>query len=352
MTTKQDCASCSFRSKCWDSSQAPDDSTLAINLLVCRIKLGIKVNASAKLLLRLLRPKSVKLADWIRKTVYPIPADVQDLVAEIESVTIELILTKYDLGGRSWVLPYLYGKPKGGVYLWALKRANQLRREAATHISCDVDANFAGDLNDFENSITALNYTVTGQRIQSSPLPIIDHTTDIEDRIDASRAPDMIQATIDRVDDGVTLSLQEYRTMRFCLNHAGTMSIGRPSPVSGLQGFLTEQSGYSRKAINRSFRTASYKLIEVAGATAALLKARGIEAEGVRSDRRRRWILGVLLDDDKLTDAEIHGLLNTATALEDSDVTLIDVCWAYGVTDKTYRKLRERYGTESSSSNS
>ena len=44
--TAQDCARCPQLDKCWNLDAAPSEAALIINLLVCRLKRGIKVNVS------------------------------------------------------------------------------------------------------------------------------------------------------------------------------------------------------------------------------------------------------------------------------------------------------------------
>lgn len=337
--TAQDCARCPHMHKCWNMQKTPSDSVLTVNLLVCRLKLGIKPNRSAKLLLRMLRPKVIKTAQWILRSVHPFTVDLDEVIADLEAVCIETLLEKYELGGNAWPLRYLFGKPNGGVRVWAMKYANKVRREGYTHYQYGSFTDEDG--NDLEWKLKAANARITAGRVMASypgsrPL---GSGAPAEAEPDPERDEQHSQA-IATVEDGISLSLSEYRVMRFCLTHAHTFENPR-SPITGLHGFLAAHTGVVRQNISRYYRNASYKLVEFAGLTEQTLRARNIDASVVDKARRKRWMYGVSLPEDRLTAEEIHGLLQAVKNAEDA--TLADICWAYGINDRSYYNLREKY---------
>lgn len=339
---KQDCANCPQLRKCWNMTNNPSDAVLVINLLVCRLKLGIKVNQSTKLLLRLLRPKVVRTAQWIRATVEPLTVDLDDIIVELESTCIEYLLRDYDMGERAWPLHYLFGRPRGVIRGWAMKRANAIRREAHTHYQYGlamVDTGHGAMTQDFETNLTIANAKAT--KIYS--IPDAPETPDYGARLDKRKETERYEGMVDIIEDGVTLPLSEYRVMRFCMANAYTQD--DPRPVTGLHGFLADHTGVKRRAISKYYRYAGYQLVEAAGLTESTLVAKGIVANGVSIERRARWIHG--LNDpqqDRLTPVEIHGLLQAVAAVDTTPATLSDICWAYGVSDRSYYRLRDKYG--------
>lgn len=338
--TAQDCAGCPQLNKCWDLSASPNESTLVINLLVCRIKRGIHVNRSTKLLLRLLRPKLVKIAQWVQGAVQPFHVDFEELILELESVCIERIIVDYDMAGRAWPLHYLFGHPSG-IRGWAMKYANNVRREAYTHYQygASSDEPFEDVTMDLESRLTRANAIATGGRIKT--LPQTCEAVDLEEELDARHERQRLGTVLEAVDDGVSLTLAEYRVMQFCLANANTFDNAR-SLVTGLHGFLADHAGIQRKTISKYYRSAGYKLAHAADVTHSTLSARGVHAPRVNVERRTRWLHGLIdPQNDRLAPEEIYDLIQTVDSLDGA--TLADICWAYGVSDRTYYKLRSRY---------
>lgn len=327
-TAVQDCARCPQLRKCWDLRGSPSDAVLAINLLVCRLKLGLAPNKTTRLLLRLLRPKVLKMTGWIQRTIAPDHIDQDELIADMESATIEYLLCNYDMGEVAWPLHYLFGYPNGVMRGWAMNFTNKIRRHNKTHYSYGLDDDEGGD--DLESRVAQLNRQLT--RIGTPMLlagPMYDEQLDAP----VERAP--MHAALRAVDDGVTLGLSEYRVLQFCLNNANPSG-----SVRGLHSWLAGHADVKRKTITKYYRLGGYRAIEAAGQTAAVLAARGVDLTGINARRRQRWLHGDPDPAERLTPAEIHGLL---AAARQTDLTLHDVCWAYGIGDKIYYKLRDRY---------
>lgn len=321
---KQDCARCPQIRKCWDTSRNPSDAALAINLLVCRIKLGLNVERSTRTLLRMLRPQTVTTANWIVRTVGGLELD--DVIAETESAIIEYILRSYNMGERAWPLQYLFGRPNGVIRGWSMHYMNRIRRYRFTHMQWQQED---------DDELNSLNMQATHRRIKTAP----DQQTTAFD--DTENEDYEVDPAVRAVDDGVTLPLREYRVMKFCLTNADTQSTY--SPAMGLHTYLAGASDVQRSTITKWYRQGQYRLIEALGQTDVVLARRGIRVvEGLNRDRRTMWIQGAPCD-VSLTQAEIRGLLNEAAH---GAATLNDICWAYGISKRYYYKMREKAARE------
>ena len=318
----QDCQSCPLRTKCWNTSKNPSNEVLVINLLVCRLKLGIKREASTRLLLQMLQPKVNNIAAFIQSR-----CDVDDfetLSLEVQSAIIEYLLTDYKLGERAWPLHYLFARPKGVMTGWTMRYIERRRNEQRM-----VNVAFTPDV-DFEHTVAALNSTVTNGRVQGSVPELI-----VEDP-ETPPATTPILRALDLVDDGLTLSAREYRIFRFCLSHAGDARRGENgTPVSGLHMHLAQQMGWDRSRVSRVFRQASAKIVDVTGYTERVL---GVDVP-VDPRQRRNRMLG--LDHDALSAEEGRALVQLAAKIGDAAA-----CRAFGVHSKTVYFLRKRYGEE------
>ena len=313
----QDCQNCPFKSKCWDTSQDPRDEVLVLNLLVCRLKLGVKRDPTARLLLRMLQPKIEAIANFISRRCDV--ADRPELVAEIQSAIIEYLISEYKLGERAWPLHYLFAKPRGVITGWALKYIERRRAEQQRFANLSLTPDI-----EFEEAITELNAQITRGQIQSGPAALAPPEEPPEP---PARTP--IAAALSHVDDGLTLNAREYRVLQFCLRHAGDGE----TPVAGLHAYLATQLGLDRSTVSRVFRRACAKIIEVVGQMEIVL---GVDLDREHNDQRRNRVLDI--DRPPLTESEINGLLDLADA-----VGAPAACRAYGVHDKTLTVLRNRY---------
>lgn len=315
----QDCQACPLREKCWNMSKSPSDDVLVINLLVCRLKLGIKRESSARLLLKMLQPKVTSLANFINKRCDV--DDFQTLQLEIQSAVIEYLLSEYKLGERAWPLHYLFARPRGVITGWAMKyieRKHSDARMMSMAVTPDVE---------FEASLAEYNAAVTQGQITSGPH--IEPADEPEPP--ATDVP--VEDALKFVDDGMTLSAREYRVLRFCLSHAGdTLPGENGTPVSGLHVHLAQRMNWDRSKVSRVFRQASAKVVEVAGHTEKVL---GVDVS-VDPVQRRNRMLG--LGREALTESEGRALVALANEVGDTAA-----CRAFGVHSKTVYVLRKRY---------
>lgn len=211
----QDCSSCPNQSKCWTQASNTSDEALVINLLVCRMKRGIDVNNSTKLLLKLLRPRTLKTAQYI---VSQLGSQVQmdDVILDVESAIVESLMTKYKLEERAWPLHFLFAPRPETIHGWA----GAYVRKAKLY-----QHRFGGE-----------------------------EPEEIEDE---SPNNDMLSSINSLVEHKGLLTPLEYRIFKFCITNADSKLA---KPFGGLHTFLAQQLGVSRGMISQKFKSASDKI--------------------------------------------------------------------------------------------
>jgi len=316
--------------RCWVTP--PADDLRVVNLLVCRIKLGLERNKSARLLLKMLRPKTLTLMKFIQDTLSPDCVDGDTLISEIESAVIERLLVHYVLGDRATPIHFLFETQFGGMKSWALNYVNALRRYNQTHLFVD-DSSVDGlqDDRDYETRLRVLNAASTRGLVHDLPFGY-DMNTEDEEKDEFST--DVAQA-LDIVNDGITLNIHEYRVLAFCLRNASTTAA---SPVRNLHVYLSTITGFNRSRVTRLYTNACRRLIEAVGRTKEYLAARGIEAPEGLAERRKQWAVGKAIH-DSLTEPEASALLDTVA----QGASVADACHAYGISDTYYYQLRSKY---------
>ena len=190
------------------------------NLLVCRLKRGIEVNRSTRMLLSMLRPKLRALARFaIRGT----SLELDLVVAELESATIEALLKNYVMGEIAYPLHYLFGHPNGVIRHYANNYAKKARRYEDTYT---IVSNLAEQIKDAYE---------------------IEHEEEDTKRTRIAR---------DVLEDGITLNVVEYRVMKFCLTNATEAR----RPLNGLHVHLAKTMGVVRARVTKIYADATRKL--------------------------------------------------------------------------------------------
>lgn len=285
---KQDCQNCPYRKKCWNESQSPSASVLTLNLLVCRLKMGIKTNSTTRLILEMLEPK---VQSMVKSILQKCPSEDRATVkAELQTAIIESIMTSYDLGGRAWPLHYLFAYPRGTMWGWYFRYLNRVQKSASR--------------------LTVLDNV---ELPAPEPEP-------------ASETPQVVTNALQIIDDGFTLTGKEYRIFNFCLQNSDDMlqrSLGHV--------YLATTFNEDRSSISRIYRKAQAKIIEACGQTESVL---GVKFS-TNAKRRRARMFG--LQPGPLTPDEVDDLLSVAKIIGRPKA-----CQVFGVNVKTFKK----YATE------
>lgn len=215
----QDCGACKNIANCWDLNAKEEH--IILNMLVCRIKRNIEVNRSAKLFLQMVRPK---LKTFAKTSVRGTNIDLGVALADLESQTIEYIQQSYVMGEIAYILHYLFGQPNGVIRHFANNYARKTRKYEETHVLEDLEASD-------ESAYDPYN-------------PSDEHETDLT------------KAARSVIDDGVTLTLHEYRVLSFCLANATEAK----RPLNGLHVYLSRTMKVVRARVTRIYKDASEKV--------------------------------------------------------------------------------------------
>lgn len=223
---KQNCSVCPHIDKCWKTTT----NNIIINLLVCRIQIGLERDASTKLLLKMFRPQLQKTARQLRdsNTTNQVTLSYPDLIHEMESVIVEHIISDYIIGEIAYFTPYIFGYPNGVMRKWTVWKLNQQKRFFGTHYLTD------------------------------DPRPILDEEAYEPFEEDSDNK---INIALQHIDDGVTLRASEYRVMKFCLKNAHD---NRPTRmVDGLHLYMAKKMEISRTRVTVHFRKAKNRILRV-----------------------------------------------------------------------------------------
>lgn len=348
---RQNCAQCRKLRTCW--SDQLDDAQIQVSLLTCRILRNIDRNQATKQLLTMIRPKTLQISKYVARTVGSrFPRDIRH---DLESFLIEALLRLYR-HGPIHPLHYLFGRPNGVALHWArhyvvrhysYARAVYLYGTTATAALERHPGSAYQPAGDFEKAIRVLNIAAGNYTVTSSPLdasvPAPESTLiDTAERLSAAEAI---------LDDGLTLPLHEYRVLRFCL--ANARSAPRKGAVRGLQNYLADQMGVSRRVVCRLFARASQRLVDATGMTERRLAAVGLPlqsatARSFRSRWRARPSVGKAAH---LTPTEIADIVEFARTAHSQpehasghNIPWTDIAWACGVGTDRLRVYWQRYG--------
>lgn len=297
---EQDCAHCRGLRTCWDSRLTPKG--IVVNLLVCRLKRGIAKEKSTGTLLTLIQPKIRMIARRIQS-----PNDLasrQDLERDIQSVIVESLLTKYILGDYIHPLRWLFSQPHGAVTRWAARYAKRQRREANAVVRYGTDT-------DFDSTLIALNYLASDRRILSGPATrvrdVLEYDPQLEEHARAARVAAV-------VDDGHTLTTDEYRVLSFCLTNTGLLE-------DGLHRLLAVRMGVSRQVVTKLFSTAVHRALDASGDAGAYWRAKRLTPPRKRGD---------------VTPAEVADLVRLRQTRQ---IPFAELAWMYGVSERQTRQL-------------
>ena len=241
----QNCGSCRYAEKCYSKRASPRN--VVINILACRIRMGIKPNASSKLLLEMIRPSLIRLVHNARARVGNGYIDVDSLILDLESRVIECLLDEngYRIGESAYLTEYLFGtNPKTGwVRKWILWNFSRSQRFYKKH-------------------------TLSGGNPKSDAyqtIPEQDRAAIADYEVDTSHessaiSKDTIDSIFEIINDGITLNVNEFRVLAFCLAHANESN--RTRLIDGTHTYLSEIMSVSRPRITKLYAVAKKKLIE------------------------------------------------------------------------------------------
>jgi hypothetical protein len=314
----QNCSRCRSQSVCW--KPVLDDHAIVINLLVCRIHRRIDVNKSAKTLLQMIRPKLIKSAT---KAAHALGgSNVKDLVRDFESVAIESLMSTYLVGESIHPLRWLFGEPNGAIPRYAFGLLRQARIRGVIEQSMTTD-------DDIETHLAQISAESARRPSRSTSLPpelVVQPAEHIEDYGFTERVSSLTAV----IEDGATLSAREYRVLSFCLY----------GDQRGAHFFLGDRLGLGRQAITHTYAVAVRRVIQAAGLSPSYLQQRKLRPGRAAGKRRQKILRRQAKETYGLTVQEIIRICQHRR----DRVSILDIAWAYGVTEDTVRDTYRRYG--------
>lgn len=244
---EQTCSTCRYVSKCY--SERAGQRNIVINILACRIRMNINRNESSKVLLRMIKPNLIKLVYNAINKVGTGYIDMDNMIRDLESRVIECLIDEngYRIGESAYLTEYLFGtNPRTGwVKKWILWDFSRHKRFYSKHNLFGTNPKSDTEEDIAENDRAAIfsaEYTNTFEE---------EHVM-----------KDTINAMLNVIEDGVTLNINEYRVISFCLAH--TNESNKIRLIDGTHTYLSYIMGVSRPRITRLYAVAKKKLLKAA----------------------------------------------------------------------------------------
>lgn len=251
---QQHCESCLYVKKCY--AEKAGSRNIVINILACRIRLNINRNESTKLLLEMIRPSLIKLANNAISRVGNGYVVMEDLIMDLESRVIESLIDEddgYRIGESAYLTEYLFGKnPKTGwARKWVLWNFQKQKRFYSRH--------------SLSSSKSKIEKDQATSDLDRNSIDDFEIVTKFEDDFLDKNVIDVVK---DIINDGITLNANEFRVIAFCMSHANESNKARL--IDGTHTYLSKIMGVSRPRITRLYAVARRKLLAAA-------QARGID---------------------------------------------------------------------------
>lgn len=336
---QQDCTACALQAVCW---RPTEPRVRVINLLVCRLERGIAVDGTMRTLLELLHKRLVRLALWVvRRARGYARLDAVEVRQDLESAVFTGLRTSYVMGEGVGPLRWLFGRT-GCVRREAhhiLRRAKQdarVLRYGSTSCSAQPTGGRTQAAVDLESEVAFLNAFATDNRIRTPP-PALEPYTPTQPEAQA----EYIQHALEVVDDGVTLTLEEYRVLRFCLAHA---SKTRRTPVEGLLVRYSEVVGLRLQCVQETYTLATRHLADAVGLGEVVQQTRHV-GHVDESVRRRRAAFRAQAPVNSTAGLRLsrEEILAIVLPGEAPTPTVVDLAWALGVTPRVVYRHRARW---------
>lgn len=260
---KQNCSSCPNQTKCWaqhtNSGNPISTQNVLINVLICRLQLGINRDQAAAHLIKLYRPGMIRLLTHAKQTGSISGSDMDQLLQDMQSTMIEYLLYDYKIGDRGRATPYLFDPHQGFLTKWIKWVVGKNRRFYAHHELYSPLDEHGSNEDGSEVSYHAEQIATQGGT-NSSWSAILEGTGSMvynpyaqEDAIS-----ELGRRVTTIIDDGVTLNSNEFRVMRFCL--ANSNEANNTRHIDGLHIYLSKLMGVSRPRITRLYKRAKDKI--------------------------------------------------------------------------------------------
>jgi hypothetical protein len=260
---KQNCTTCNSQSKCWalrtNTGNPISTQNVMLNILICRLQMGIDRDRAVSNLIQLYRPGMIRLLTHAKQQGNIVDMEMNTLLQDMQSQMIEYLCYDYKIGDRGRATPYLFDPQQGFLTKWIKWIVGKSRRFYSHHelFSPLDDTHDETD----ENSEPHHQQFSTQDSGTASWAAILEGGDSM--RFDPfSRENDMDvlnKQVMEIIDDGSTLNSNEYRVLKFCLSNGNEANNTRL--IDGLHIRLGEIMGVSRPRITRLYARAKAKLL-------------------------------------------------------------------------------------------
>jgi hypothetical protein len=220
-----------------------------INIMVCRLQLDISRNATTKNLLQILKPGMIRLLSYAREQGGQF-IDHDQLLADMQSKTIEYLMNDYKIGDRGRATPYLFDPKQGFLTKW-IKWVTGKQRRFYAHHELFAPRDEGSDQDDHMDN--------QAEQYDGGWDSIFNRSNDMRDKADQQVRNELVDIALPIIDDGFTLNGNEYRVIKFCMANGNESNASRH--IDGLHIVLARIMGVSRPRITRLYKRAREKLI-------------------------------------------------------------------------------------------
>lgn len=249
----QTCTTCAHIEKCWathtNAGNPISTQNVIINILVCRLQLGIDRDAAAKNLINIFKPGMIKLLQYARQH-NNINMDMDMLLTDMQSYAIQYLLCDYKIGDRGRATPYLFDPHQGFLTKWVMWVTGKQKKFYYHHelhapsSGTDEEGVMTGE---YEDSDTHSNVSWDDiYRASHQSLKQNEESSIMED-------------VMPIIEDGITLNSNEYRVIKYCLANGNEANASRH--IDGLHISMAKLMGVSRPRITRLYKRAREKLL-------------------------------------------------------------------------------------------
>lgn len=262
-TAKQTCTKCPNLVKCWAlrtySNKPISTQNILINVLICRLQLGIDRDKAAANLIRLYRPGMIRLLNHAKQQGGIVENEASTLLSDIQATMIDYLSNDYKIGDRGRATPYLFNPQSGFLTKWVKWIVGRNRRFYSHHeLYSPIESDDELDYNSDEPIRS--QYATQSQNTNSWSAILeggdIMRFDPFEEMDDMSL---IIKQILDIVEDGVTLNNNEYRVFKFCLSNGNEQNVARH--IDGLHISLSNLMQVSRPRITRLYACAKTKIL-------------------------------------------------------------------------------------------
>jgi len=253
MKNKQTCSTCPHQLKCWavktNTGKPVSTQNIIINILICRLQLDINRNIAATNLIQIFRPGMIRLLSHVKQSGNTPGMSMDQLLTDMQSTMIEYLLYDYKIGDRGRATPYLFDPHQGFLTKWVKWIVGKNRRFYSHHEFHSGSSNSDGDTDEEYQDAESGGKSNSWMSILEGG----SHCNDAD-----NETTSMIQEVSDIIEDGVTLNSNEYRVIKFCMQHANESNSTRH--IDGLHISLAKLMHVSRPRITRLYKRARDKL--------------------------------------------------------------------------------------------